>query len=118
MNDNFLTRFRNVNVARADRDFKNYSLPSSTLFFAVGMAGEMGELLNLVKKLERKAHGGPDVGNSIKAGEINIHHLEEEIGGVLTYLDLLASRYSISLEEALTKTFNKVSDKLDSRYRL
>lgn len=118
MNDNFLARFRNVNVARADRDFHDYDLPSSTLFFAVGAAGEMGELLNLVKKLERKAHGGPDVGNSVKADEITNEHLEEEFGGLLTYLDLLASRYQINLEEALTKTFNKVSDKLDSRYRL
>src|SRR5688572_11665741 len=116
MSGDFLDRFRNVNVARADEDFRDYDLPSSTLFFAVGAAGEMGELLNLVKKLERKAHGGPDVGNSLKADDINVHHLEEEIGGVLTYLDLLASRYSINLEEALTKTFNKVSDKLNSRY--
>ncbi|HTG95777.1 MAG TPA: hypothetical protein VL866_24465 [Pyrinomonadaceae bacterium] len=27
MNDNFLARFRNVNVARADQDFKDYDPP-------------------------------------------------------------------------------------------
>lgn len=118
INDSFLQRFRRTNVARASEDFRDYNAPAANLFFAVGMAGEAGELLNLIKKLERRAHGGPDIGNSIRVEEISKEKLEEEFGGMLTYMDLLASHYDIDLEQAITKTFNTVSTKVNSRHRL
>lgn len=118
MSEDFLRRFRRTNVARATEDFHDYNAPAANLFFAVGMAGEAGELLNLIKKLERRAHGGPDIGNSIKVEQIGKEKLEEEFGGMLTYLDLLASHYDIDLEEAITKTFNTVSSKVNSKHRL
>lgn len=118
MSDSFLRRFRLTNVSRARDDFRDYNAPAANLFFAVGMAGEAGELLNLIKKLERRAHGGPDIGNTTKVEDITKEKLEEEFGGMLTYLDLLASHYDIDLEEAITKTFNTVSAKVNSRHRL
>lgn len=118
MSDSFLRRFRETNVARATEDFCDYDAPAANLFFAVGMAGEAGELLNLIKKLERRAHGGPDVGNSVKVEDISKEKLEEEFGGMLTYMDLLASHYNIDLQEAITKTFNNVSAKINSQHRL
>lgn len=113
----FLERLREVSVARAKDDFKTYD-NAGILYFTTGLAGELGELCNLIKKLERRRVGGPDVGNSIAVHQINKAKLAEEIGGTLIYLDLVASLLEIDLESATTETFNKVSEKIASAHRL
>lgn len=133
----FLDTLRRQSVNRARNDFKTYE-NAGVLYFTSALAGEAGELVealqlsdavhgvnvsigrlcNLIKKVERKKVGGPDVGNSIKVEEIDTDKLKEEIGGTLIYLDLVASFYGIDLEDAITETFNRVSDKIGSEYRL
>ena len=75
--------------------------------WAVAAAGEMGEACNVVKKLNRDAGGM--VGNQ----EITRAHLQEmlahEIADIVIYLDLLAQRADIDLEEAIIEKFNLVS---------
>jgi len=113
----FLQKLRAVSVARARNDFKSYDHVDA-MYFSNALAGETGEVCNLIKKLVRRDHGGPDVGNSIRVEDIDTAKLSEEVGGVLIYLDLLCSKLGIDLEAATTETFNRVSDKLDSIYRL
>lgn len=105
-------KFRNINIQRAEEGFKIYSnVPK--LFWTTALAGEVGELCNMIKKLERVKYGGIDAGTNHKAADITKEVLSEEIGGIFIYLDLLASLYEIDLEEAILKTFNDKSEKYD-----
>lgn len=68
------------------------------------VCGELGELANLIKKVER--------------GDITIDDAREEMGkelaDVQTYLDILAFRCGVDLGEATRKKFNEVSDRVGS----
>lgn len=113
----FLDRLRVVNVLRATEDFKTYD-NAGILYFTTSLAGEVGELCNLIKKLERHKIGGPDHGNTTKVADITPEKLRDEIGGILIYLDLLAALLGVALEDATVETFNSVSEKIGSEYRL
>lgn len=64
------------------------------------IAGETGELCNLLKKL----HRGVDV--------VTPQQLMEEVGGVIVYLDLLCARINLpTLSKIVEYEFNRVSDK-------
>jgi NTP pyrophosphatase (non-canonical NTP hydrolase) len=105
-----LKKFRATNMERAEYGFKTYSnVPK--LFFTTALAGEVGELCNMIKKAERAKYGGLDAGTNHKAADITQELLSEEIGGIFIYLDLLASLYGIDLEDAIIKTFNEKSEK-------
>lgn len=105
-----LQNFRQTNVQRAKEGFKTYdNVP--VLFFTTALAGEVGELCNMIKKTERVRHGGLDAGTNHKASNITKEVVEEEIGGIFIYLDLLASLLDIDLEQAIIKTFNSKSEK-------
>ncbi|HEX4876700.1 MAG TPA: hypothetical protein VFV31_08515, partial [Chitinophagaceae bacterium] len=77
------------------------------------LAGEVGELCNMIKKLQRVEKGGADGGSSYTAKDITKEMLKEEIGGIAIYLDLLASLLDIDLEEAIIDTFNTKSAKMN-----
>jgi NTP pyrophosphatase (non-canonical NTP hydrolase) len=73
------------------------------------MCGEAGEAANVVKKLRRLETGlfnavGPDK-------DILLQKLADEIGDVVTYLDLLAHFYGLNLAECATAKFNAVSER-------
>jgi NTP pyrophosphatase (non-canonical NTP hydrolase) len=72
------------------------------------MAGEAGELCNVVKKLNRERDGLP--GNRLTADELRAE-LRKEIADVYLYLDLLAQREGIDMAEAIREKFNEVSEK-------
>lgn len=112
-----LSELRDKSVKRAIEGFNTYE-NVSILFFTTALAGELGELCNLVKKLERVKAGGLDAGTNEKAKDINRDKLAEEIGGIAIYLDLLASRLGIDLEQAIIKTFNDKSKQYDLKYFL
>jgi NTP pyrophosphatase (non-canonical NTP hydrolase) len=62
------------------------------------MAGECGEVCNLIKKLRR--------GESVPLIEIG-----DELADVVIYCDLLAARLKIDLGDAVVRKFNEVSDR-------
>lgn len=65
------------------------------------LAGETGELCNIIKKIRR--------------GETPPREaIEEELGGVVAYAFLTASYFGIDLQDAVVKTFNAVSEKKGS----
>jgi NTP pyrophosphatase (non-canonical NTP hydrolase) len=105
-----LQELRELSVIRAVCGFKCYDNVPVT-YWTTAIAGELGELCNMIKKLERVGSGGIDGGSSYTAKDITKDMMEEEIGGIAIYLDLLASKLGISLEDAIIKTFNSKSEK-------
>ncbi|MFM1857373.1 MAG: hypothetical protein RLZ05_433 [Bacteroidota bacterium] len=112
-----LAEFRAQNVDRAIHGFNCYNNQPLT-YWTTALAGEVGELCNMIKKLQRVEKGGVDGGSSYIASQINKEMLEEEVGGIAIYLDLLASLLEIDLEEAITKTFNNKSAELGFSQRI
>lgn len=72
-------------------------------FHSNELAGEVGEVCNVIKKLERERLG-------IRGSRDTIEHLAEEIADVVICADKLAARYGIDLEQAVTKKFNATSE--------
>lgn len=112
-----LQTFRATNVDRAINGFNCYQNQPLT-YWTTALAGEVGELCNMIKKLQRVENGGIDGGSSYKASDITKKMLQEEIGGIAIYLDLLASLLDIELEEAIQSTFNNKSEQLNFTQRI
>ena len=74
------------------------------------MAGEAGEVCNAVKKL-RRIETGVKQASGPQTREAAISEIKKEIGDTFLYLDLLAQRLDINIEEAIRETFNRVSER-------
>lgn len=102
---------RTVNRQRSDR-WHPAGLQSWTLSdWCVAFMGEAGELCNVVKKMNRLRDGL--VGNQntdASAAELQ-WKLAMEIADAAIYLDLLAQREGIVLEDAIVEKFNIVSER-------
>lgn len=105
-----LNRFSELNRNRAAEGFKTYKNVPIT-YWTTAIAGEVGELCNMIKKQERVAHGGIDGGSSYTAASLTPEDLKEEIGGIFIYLDLLSGLLGIDLTDAIIHTFNSKSEK-------
>jgi NTP pyrophosphatase (non-canonical NTP hydrolase) len=75
------------------------------LFRAVELGGEVGEALNVVKKLERERHGW-------KGSRITIDKLAEELADIIICADLVATASGIDLPAAVRSKFNATSNKV------
>jgi NTP pyrophosphatase (non-canonical NTP hydrolase) len=73
--------------------------------WATAMAGECGEACNLIKKMR--------LGQDIDLKEVGA-----ELADLVIYVDLLASRLGLDLENCLIEKFNQVSAKKGSEVRL
>lgn len=79
------------------------------------MQGEAGEAGNIVKKLRRietglrQAEQGATSDREMRA--LLLTKLETEIGDTGVYLDLLAQAAGLSLNRAMIRTFNRVSER-------
>jgi len=83
------------------------------------MAGECGEACNVIKKMIRLERGlAIPSKDKDKSLSWYVAELRDEIGDILTYVDLLAARFGIDLEEALRDKFNAVSLEANSPVRL
>jgi len=112
-----LAAMRPINVQRATEGFKCYDNQPLT-YWTTALAGEVGELCNMIKKMQRVEKGGVDGGSSYTAKDVTKEMLKEEIGGIAIYLDLLASLLDISLEDAIIDTFNSKSEKQGFKEKL
>jgi len=83
--------------------------------WAVALAGEVGELCNVIKKLNRIRDGLP--GNK-ESPEQLLANLGPEIADVFLYLDLLCRRAGLVLESAVRDKFNATSQRLGFPERL
>lgn len=81
----------------------------TTLEWAGAMCGEAGEAANVAKKIKRH-----DTGITSKYGTSRANllaALKREIGDTYLYLDLLAQREGLTLEECVATAFNEVSER-------
>ncbi len=76
--------------------------------WAVALAGEVGELCNVVKKLNR--YRDDITGNKEQFSELRTM-LWKEVADVYLYLDLFAQSEDIDLGEAVARKFNETSFK-------
>lgn len=97
-----LDDFRKTNVARC-RDFGHAVEEWPVERWALAVAGETGELCNLIKKQVR--------GDDVKPEEI-----ADEIADVFTYLDLLAAKLGLDMSEIVASKFNRVSERIRSDF--
>ena len=84
------------------------------LFHAVELAGEVGELLNEIKKQARYELG---IAGGIHPEEA-LPRITDEIGDVVICCSLLANKLGIDLGKAVADKFNKTSEKHGFPHRL
>lgn len=102
-----LTTLRQINSSRSDEwETRDAAAADWNLAeWGCALAGEVGELCNLLKKDRR----GDDVPQAAIA---------EEIADVAIYLDLLAYKAGIDLGEAIRAKFNQDSERRGFEQRL
>lgn len=92
----FLSEFQTA----CTRTMNSLNKRDAILNYSIGIAGEAGEVANLVKKSVFHGH------------ELDKQHLKEELGDVLFYVAALATTFNISLDDVAD--FN--IEKLKKRY--
>ncbi len=97
-----LNDLRKANVERNKEWDKDGVLTPS--FRGLEIGGEVGEALNIVKKLERERLG-------IRGSRDTVEHLAEELADVIICADLLGMDYGIDLGAAIIAKFNATSEK-------
>lgn len=106
--DDSISRIGEVNLSRCLRwhpaGINSWSLSD----WSVALAGEVGELCDVVKKLNRARDGLR--GNKLTPEELNVE-LAKEIADVFIYLDLLARAAHVDLYAAIRDKFNEVSER-------
>jgi NTP pyrophosphatase (non-canonical NTP hydrolase) len=107
-----MTAFSTINKQRSMK-FMNGPLEQWTESdWAVAGAGEMGEVCDGIKKLNRMRMGvhSNNVRSQVSEADMKKHILKE-IGDTVTYLDLLAQRMGSDVESCLRAAFNSVSQR-------
>lgn len=109
--------FSAVNRARCESpDGFNHALSSWSLSdWFTATTGELGEAANIAKKLNRVRDGIP--GNAETPEQLR-QNLADELADTFIYLDLLSQSQGIDLAEAVTRKFNRTSEKVGSCVRL
>lgn len=79
----------------------------SPQMWGLAAAGEMGECANALKKLYRHDEGIQQNAASQDRSE----YVAMEIGDTVVYLDLLAQRLGLFLEDCVRDTFNRISER-------
>ena len=95
---NTFDAFHEENVKRCEKMFHSVDEWSES-DWGNALAGEVGELCNMIKKRRR----GED---------IPVEELAKEMADVFCYLDLLSEKLDIDLYEAIVNKFNEVSKKI------
>jgi NTP pyrophosphatase (non-canonical NTP hydrolase) len=109
MKDSFLKKFRQLNADRCKTWMPYSHRKNLILHHLVGISGEVGELCNIIKKLDR--------GDMVQTESVE-QHITDEIADIFIYLDLIADLFDIDLQDAVTKKFNETSVKHDLPQRI
>lgn len=110
----FLHRLRQLNKERCEQNFKHSITSWNIMEWGCALAGEAGELCNVLKKIQRERDGiaGSRIdGDSTKA-------IADELADVIIYGDLLAELCGIDIAEAVANKFNETSAKVDYKQTL
>lgn len=90
-----------------NHDGSDWSLSQWT----TAVLGELGELANLIKKIERKDFALDDTLTDPKTKEVMTYraYVGKEAADVACYLDILSYRLGVDLGDAIREKFNEVS---------
>lgn len=108
-------RLRSVNLLRCRRWHPGGVDDWNLSDWGIAAAGEFGEAMNIIKKLNRERDG--ITGNSKSKIEL-LYDLADELADTIIYLDLLAARVDIDLSAAIVKKYNQTSVKVGFPERL
>ena len=94
-------------------DFNKYQIETrktkiysdDIIYPSLGLSGEVGELMNQIKKIYRDDNG--------KISTVRKTDLKKEIGDVLWYLARVADDLDIDLTEAVEINLDKLSSRMD-----
>jgi len=115
-------RFARVNESRAKRWHHGDLAMWSVSDWLMAMGGEAGEALNAGKKLRRIeediANLSAEPDRQLSSKEAALDKIAEELADTVTYCDLVATRIGRSLEDAIRKKFNEVSERYQFPERL
>ena len=79
--------------------------PTPVVGFALGLAGETGEVVDDIKK--RVFHGR----------NIPMEHTAEELGDVLWYISNICTQYGLKLEDVAQRNVAKLMNRYPSEYK-
>jgi len=96
-------RLRTQNVPRSLIAFNHALEDWSECEWGCAVGGEVGELLNKLKKRLRK--------DDPNASQSTLKDVADEMADVIIYLDLLAAKMNVDLGQAVINKFNQTSDK-------
>lgn len=102
-------QLRAANVERAKEWDPEDKL--SRLFYAVALAGEVGEACNAVKKMEREEA-------QVAGSRTSLSELGKELADIVIYADILARKAGINLGQAVQDKFNETSRKYGMKTRI
>jgi len=111
----FLRRLREASVARAEawHSGEKWSLAD----WGNALAGETGELCNVIKKIRRI-----ETGAVTRETEADMADLKKqaalEIADVIIYADLIANELGVDLEDIIKEKFNATSEKFGFEERV
>lgn len=88
--------------------------------WGIAIAEETGELCGAIKRLNRFRAGYiiKRKKSQVESEQQAVDAIKEEIGGIVTYLDLLAQSLGSSLDECVRDTFNEVSEREGFNHRV
>lgn len=107
---------RRINVIRCEEGFGHKLDAWSLSDWTVAAAGEMGELCNVVKKLNRNRDG---IANTKGETEQQLRQaICDEAADTVIYLDLLLAWLGYDLSDCIVKKFNEDSELRGIPHRL
>src|SRR5688500_14367370 len=104
-----LDKLRQANIRRQAEWDTDAKIDAS--YRATELGGEVGEALNVGKKLERERLG-------IRGSRAKPEQLADELADVVICVDLLAEKYGIDLGAAVVRKFNATSEKVGLATRI
>ena len=89
------------------------------------VAGETGELCNIIKKVERgdfhkrkeNQSDNPEFNNAYASAQYR-EEIGKEAADIVIYLDLLCKRENLDLGAEIVKKFNEVSDRVGTNIKI
>ncbi len=117
---NVLNELKKVNEKRSIEGFGIKLNDWNLSQWSNAIAGETGELCNIVKKVERgdyhkrpeNASDNPEYNNAYAAAQYR-EEIGKEAADIVIYLDLLCKREGLDLGAEIVKKFNEVSKRVN-----
>ena len=101
-----------LKTLKAANDIRLYNTPAYTKCldwtladWSNAIAGETGEMCNLIKKIRR-------------GDEIDPKEVGKELADIIIYADILASLLGLDLSDCVIQKFNEVSDRVGSEVKI